>query len=62
MQIIALKFQTPRIWLNFVKVASARITHMSIKDLTLTYTCSREEVALSMNYYGARVVKEEKQR
>jgi hypothetical protein len=56
MQSIILQFQTPQDLAGFRKMVSEQITEVNILNLTIRCMCNLPEIALAMNYYGAKVV------
>ncbi|HYH14758.1 MAG TPA: hypothetical protein VD794_06055 [Flavisolibacter sp.] len=60
MQTIILQFQTPQDLSGFRKMAADYITDVSILHLTIRCKCNLPEIALAMNYYGAKVLDNQK--
>jgi hypothetical protein len=53
MDTITLQFQTPQDLSGFRKMAGSKVTQVSIKDLTLTCSCSMKDIAHAINVFGA---------
>ena len=54
-ELVTLQFQTPQDMTNFRKSIQHEITKVDIANLRLS-CCTKEDIALAMNSFGAKVV------
>ncbi|MDB5197397.1 MAG: hypothetical protein JWP88_1768 [Flaviaesturariibacter sp.] len=53
---VTLQFQTPQDLTNFRKSLDARQVRTDIPNLRLTCECTKNDLALAMNSFGAKVI------
>ena len=55
-ELVTLQFQTPHDLTTFRQAVKARNLKTDIANLRLTCECTKQDIALAMNSYGAKVI------
>jgi hypothetical protein len=56
MEKLKLQFQTPQDFQGFRKMVPDSIVSVNIAELTITCTCTKEEIAYAMGRFDAKVI------
>jgi hypothetical protein len=60
MELVILQFQTPHDLTGFRKAVAAKKLTTDIANRRITCDCSKEDIALAMNTFGAKVIEQPK--
>jgi Chloramphenicol O-acetyltransferase len=56
MELVKIQFQTPQDLTGFRKVVKTQILEFNIAQLFIICQCSKEQIAIAMNYFGGKIV------